>query len=492
MSHPSTPRKSAKATGRGTGTPPHAARSSQSPRERSRRSDPARLAAWETLRTVTDQDAYANLVLPPLLRERNIRGRDAAFATELTYGTLRLRGRYDAIIAASSTRSLAHLDAPLLDALRLGAHQLFGMRVPDHAAVSATVALVRQVIGAGPAQFANAILRALSRRELSQWLTELTTGSDDTQTLAIRSSHPGWIVRAVRQALAVSGEDVDDLPEALEANNQPPSVHLALRPGLVTADELPETEAARWTPTARVLTAGDPHDLAAVREGRAGVQDEGSQLVTLIAAAPDVGAKDHKWLDLCAGPGGKTALGAALLAHRGSGGEMVANEISPHRARLVENSVQAVAGRLPGLSVQVGDGRQLGQDRPDQFDRVLVDAPCTGLGALRRRPEARWRRTPADLAELGPLQRELLTSALHAARPGGVVTYITCSPHLAETRLVVDDVLKSTGIGEVEDAVGHAQEVTGWALPAQRGPYLQLWPHRHGTDAMFCAVIRRR
>ena len=240
-----------------------------------------------------------------------------------------------------------------------------------------------------------------------------------------------------------------------------------------------------------MLTAGDPHAVLAVREARAGIQDEGSQLVTLVAAAAPVIGADSSWLDLCAGPGGKAALFAALLAERDPAGELLANEVAEHRARLVRSSTAAVAQRLPGLEVRTGDGREVGEDLPARFDRALVDVPCTGLGALRRRPEARWRRRAGDLADLGVLQRALLTSALAAVRPGGVVTYVTCSPHLAETRLVVEDVLRRTGGAEVLDAVEIASGVTTAPLTDQRGPYLQLWPHRHGTDAMFCAVLRR-
>lgn len=441
---------------------------------------------------MADSDAYANLVLPPLLRERRITGRDAAFATELAYGTLRLRGRYDAVIAAVASRPLISLDPPVLDALRLGVHQLLGMRVPDHAAVSATVGLTRDAIGTGPAQFVNAILRKVATQNLDQWLNQISAdATDETERLATTQSHPAWMVRAFRQALADTAPGAGDLPELLESNNEPPAVHVVLRPGLAEPDEIHGTEPGRWTETARVLTSGDPHAISAVREARAGIQDEGSQLVTLVAAAAPVTGSDRSWLDLCAGPGGKAALFGALLADRDPGGELVANEVAEHRARLVRSSTVAVRERLPGLEIRTGDGREVGEDQPGHFDRALVDVPCTGLGALRRRPEARWRRQASDLAELGVLQRDLLTSALAAVRPGGVVTYVTCSPHLAETRLVVEDVLRRTGTGQLLDAVEIAAEVTTAALTGQSGPYLQLWPHRHGTDAMFCAVIRR-
>lgn len=473
------------------GQRPHSDRSRQAPRERTRTADPARRAAWDALRAVADSDAYANLVLPPLLRERRITGRDAAFATELAYGTLRLRGRYDAVIAAVASRPLASLDPPVLDALRLGVHQLLGMRVPDHAAVSATVGLTRDAIGTGPAQFVNAILRKVATQNLDQWLHQISAdATNETERLATTQSHPAWMVRAFRQALADTAPGAGDLLELLESNNEAPAVHAVLRPGLVEPDEI-HADPGRWTETARVLTSGDPHAIPAVREARAGIQDEGSQLVTLVAAAAPVTGSDRSWLDLCAGPGGKAALFGALLAARDPGGELVANEVAEHRARLVRSSTAAVRERLPGLEIRTGDGREVGEDQPGHFDRALVDVPCTGLGALRRRPEARWRRQAGDLAELGVLQRELLTAALAAVRPGGVVTYVTCSPHLAETRLVVEDVLRRTGTGQVLDAVEIAAEVTTAALTVQSGPYLQLWPHRHGTDAMFCAVIRR-
>ncbi|WP_051154619.1 RsmB/NOP family class I SAM-dependent RNA methyltransferase [Ruania albidiflava] len=476
----------------GPGRDRRRSRSRQAPRERVRSADPARRAAWDALRAVGQSGAYANLVLPPMLRERRISGRDAAFATELAYGTLRLRGRYDAVLDAVADRGVQSIDPPVLDALRLGVHQLLGMRVPDHAAVSATVGLAREAVGAGPAQFVNAVLRKVAAQDLDTWLAQIgATADDQTQRLAVTGSHPAWIVRAFRQALAETTAGAGDLPELVQANNSSPAVHLVLRPGLVQPEEVHSTEPGRWTPTAQVLTAGDPHAIPAVREARAGIQDEGSQLVTLVAAAAPVSGSDRTWLDLCAGPGGKAALFGALLAERDTSGELLANEVAEHRAQLVRSSTAAVQEKLPGLSVRTGDGREIGAELPGHFDRALVDVPCTGLGALRRRPEARWRRRTADLAELGVLQRELLTAALEAVRPGGVVSYITCSPHLAETRLVVEDVVRRTGAAEVLDAVGIAAEVTTAPLTDQQGPYLQLWPHRHGTDAMFCAVLRR-
>ena len=466
-------------------------RTRQAPSDRARSTDPARRTAFDVLRAVADSDSYANLVLPPLLTERRIRGRDAAFATELTYGTLRLQGRYDAILAIASDRDPAQLDPPLLDVLRLGRHQVLGMRVSNHAAVSETVGLARSVCGTGPSQLVNAVLRRVAERELDDWLATLEeTTTDAVDRLALTGSHPAWVVRAMRQSLATTSEGAGDLPALLEADNTAPAVTLVVRPGLASETDLPDdVEPGRYAATARVMSGGDPGALAVVREGGVGVQDEGSQLMALALAAAPLDGPDARWLDLCAGPGGKAALLGALLAERTSDGVLVANEVSPHRARLVEQSLAPLAGKVQA-SVQVGDGRGVGELEPDTYDRVLVDVPCTGLGALRRRPESRWRRQPSDLAALGPLQRDLLRSAVLATRPGGVVAYVTCSPHLAETRLVVEDIAKKAPV-EVLDATAVLDGVALAPVEGQQGPFVQLWPHRHGTDAMFLALLRR-
>jgi 16S rRNA (cytosine967-C5)-methyltransferase len=464
-------------------------RSAQRPSQRARRADPARGVAFDTLRAVAEQDAYANLVLPRLLRERRIAPRDAAFATELTYGALRMQGLYDAVLSACVDRPLADLDPALLDALRLGVHQLLGMRVPPHAAVSETVGLVRARVGQGPGGLANAVLRRVAERDLDQWVAEVApdAAADAVGHLAVEHSHPVWVVRALREALAVRGvapEQLDDeLAALLAADNAAPSVSLVARPGLADVSELLDAGAApgQWSPDAARWGAGDPGSIRAVREGRAGVQDEGSQLVARALVAAPLDGRDEQWLDLCAGPGGKAALLGALARERGA--HLTAVEVAPHRADLVRT---AVAPLGEAVEVRCADGREVGGDDPARYDRVLVDAPCTGLGALRRRPEARWRRSPADLSTLATLQRDLLSSAIEATRPGGFVAYSTCSPHVAETRLVVDDVLRRRDDVELVDASDLVP------APDVGGPTVQLWPHRHGTDAMFLAVLRRR
>lgn len=439
--------------------------------ERRSRVDPARLVAFEVLKTVRVDDAYTNLALPALLRQHGLSGRDAAFVTELASGTIRWRGTYDAVLAACIDRPLAKVEAKVLDALRLGCHQLLGMRVPSHAAISTTVDLVRDRVSAGAAGFANAVLRKVSQHDLAGWVAQVAP--DDPATAW---SHPAWVVEELRAALGVDAE----LAALLAADNDPPRVTLVARPGRATRDELPG-EPTPLSPYGVTLAGGDPGQVPAVAEGRAGVQDEGSQLVAIAAAAVPVDGPDARWLDLCAGPGGKAALLAALAAERGA--TLVASERQPHRAGLVRRSLAGAAG-VAGVVTADGTAPPY---RDGAFDRVLVDAPCTGLGALRRRPEARWRRRPQDVAELADLQRRLLDSALDLTRPGGVVLYATCSPVLAETRDVV-----SAALAARDDVV---LEPIALAVPDSAGPLpgtVQLWPHRHGTDAMFLALLRRR
>jgi 16S rRNA (cytosine967-C5)-methyltransferase len=480
-------------------------RSEQRPSERARRTDQARLTAYTAMREIAD-GAYANLALPSLLRDKGLSGRDAGFATELVYGTTRMSGLYDAIIASAAGRPVQRIDGNVLDTLRLGAHQVLGMRVATHAAVDETVALARQVNGAGAAGFVNAVMRRISEREPDAWVELVSQGiTDPVERLALRTSHPVWVAKALRAALighgATTPDDVESsLTTLLEVDNEPAKVALVARPGLASLDELEDFGAERTglSPVGAVLPEGDPGAVDAVRDGRAAVQDEGSQLLVLALAGADVEAgldSEERWLDLCAGPGGKAGLLAALAIQRRI--PFVANEISEHRADLVWQTLAAARAEAraldTSLKVRHGDGRELGELEAGGFSRVLIDAPCTGLGALRRRPEARWRRSPGDVAALAGLQRELLTSGIDATAPGGLVGYATCSPHLNETRFVVADILKRHDDVEPVDARPLFVNAAGERLPALgEGPYVQLWPHIHGTDAMFFALLRKK
>ena len=458
---------------------------------------PAREVALEVLRAVADRGAYANLLLPSLLAERGLHGRDAALATELTYGTLRGRGTYDAVLAACSTRALADIDPPLLDVLRLGAHQLLATRIGPHAAVATSVALARAAAGAGAAGFANAVLRRVATRDLESWIGAVAPdrAANPVGYLAVKTSHPGWIVAAISEALGE--EPVTGLPRteaALAANGTRPQVALCAVPGLASPADLVArgARAARWSPFGAYLDGGDPAGLPEVRQGRVAVQDEASQLAALALARADAGradgsaadASDRRWLDLCAGPGGKARLLAGLAAGRGA--RLVAADVREHRARLVQAVIPAASA-----AAIVADGTEPAWP-PASFDRVLADVPCSGLGALRRRPDARWRKSPADVAALRPLQRSLLRSAINAARPGGLIAYVTCSPHVAETRAVVGEVTAARDDVLLLDAPALLSEVPDLASPGPGGQYAQFWPHLHGTDAIFLALLRWR
>jgi 16S rRNA (cytosine967-C5)-methyltransferase len=443
--------------------------------------DPARRAAFDVLRSVSERDAYANLALPALLRERRITGRDAAFATELTYGACRTRGLLDAIIAHAAGRSPDRIDPVLLDLLRLGAYQLLRTRVEPHAAVSTTVEQAGIEFDSARAGFVNGVLRTIAGRDERSWVDELAppAATDPVGHAAFVHAHPRWVAQAFADAL---GADAGQLDALLASDDQRPVVHLAVRPGVLTADQLAQAvggTVGRYSPYAVYLPAGDPGQLAPVRDGAALVQDEGSQLVArALALAPLDGSDGGRWLDLCAGPGGKTALLAAIGAPAGA--RVTAVEPATRRAELVEQNTA-------GLPVEVvrADGREAGLE--PGFDRVLVDVPCTGLGALRRRPEARWRRQPADVAPLAKLQRELLAAAIALTRPGGVVLYSTCSPHLAETVGVVADAVRRHRVTAVD-----TRPLFDPVDDLGTGPYVQLWPHRHGTDAMFAALLKVR
>ncbi|MFI6829680.1 RsmB/NOP family class I SAM-dependent RNA methyltransferase [Kribbella sp. NPDC050241] len=456
--------------------------SDRSPRNRGpqRRPDRVRGVAYQVIRQVTAEGGYANLALNKALREQRLSGRDAAFCTELVHGTLRWQGTYDAFLARSVSRPLADLDPELLDLLRLGTHQLLRMRVDSYAAVSEMVTLTRAEIGQKRSGLVNAVLRKISQRTLTQWIDTVAPPVEEDRLghLAIAKAHPRWVIEAFAQALD------GDVEALLDADNEPPRVTLVARPGVSDLDELVAAgaTAGRWSPYAAVLEGGgDPGRIDAVATGRAGVQDEGSQLVAVALATAEIEGADASWLDLCAGPGGKSALLAALVNQRD--GQLTAVEPLKHRAELVRSNLRAIPGEH---NVLIGDGTKPTWPA-GSFDRVLADVPCSGLGALRRRPEARWRRTPEDVAELRPLQEDLLDSAITSARPGGVVAYVTCSPHPDETRAVVDAVLAKRDDAKLEDA----RPLFPGVPDLGDGPDVQLWPHLHGTDAMYLALIRR-
>jgi 16S rRNA (cytosine967-C5)-methyltransferase len=437
------------------------------------KADPVRLLVFDILTEVNRRDGYSNLLLPRALDASAFDQRDKAFATELLYGTLRMQGRHDYVLSQVSDRPWGEVDTGIVDVTRMGLQQIFEMRVPMHAAVSETVELARKVLGESKASFVNALLRKVSARSLEEWLEPVALMNDEVSRLAITYSHPEWIVSAYFDLL----RDYEEVRALLEANNTPAKPTFVTWPGRSEIAEFQEWGAVQ-TPYSPYGFRADvtPSALEAVRHRRAGVQDEGSQLVATIFAA--AAADKSSWLDLCAGPGGK----AALLASIASQGEhrFIANEISQIRADLVKQVVGA-------HEVWVGDARDIAA-RGEGFDAILADVPCTGMGALRRRPEVRWRRSLSDLRELSLLQREISDAAISVLNVGGIFGYATCSPHLAETSIAVADILKKHPELEQIDIQPYMPSAIEGGV---RDKSMALWTQRHNTDAMFLALFRK-
>jgi 16S rRNA (cytosine967-C5)-methyltransferase len=437
------------------------------------------------IRAVHESDAYANLLLPHKLADAGLSEADAGLATELSYGTLRRQGYYDRVIQLASGRPLDRLDPEVLDILRLGAHQLLGMRVAAHAAVDESVSLVGAVGKRSAAGLVNGVLRTLTRTSPDEWRARVLEGLHGDDRLAAEEAHPLWIVEAFRAALEAEGRS-GELRQLLEADNAAPRVSLVALPGLTVPGELGELGGV--SPIAAQSSGGDPARNPLVASGRARVQDEGSQLAALALTRARQVQPGERWLDLCAGPGGKTAVLAAEAAVGGA--TVLANEMIPARAQLVRN---ALAVFEPVPTVLVGDGRVIGESVGEpRFDRILLDAPCSGLGALRRRPEARWRKHPRDVDELAVLQGELLDAAIDVLAPGGLLAYVTCSPHLAETRDVITAVLARHPALSAVDTPAVLATISRRPLDLGAGPSAQLWPHRHGTDAMYIQLLEHR
>ena len=444
----------------------------------------SRTIAFDLLNRVQNDDAYANLLLPVLLGRAGVEGRDAGFVQELSFGTIRNRLLYEKVIEAASSRELGAIEPAAQIVLLLGVHQLLEMRVPVHAAINESVNLAKLKASKGSVGFVNAVLRKVSAKSKDEWLDIVTARLGELDALAIQYSHPIWIVNAFKSALSSRGSELE-LEDLLASDNAPAKVSLAALPGFSVREDLSGPEFFGPASPVGVEITGSPANIKAVRDGFARVQDQGSQLMVLALVDAEVHGVDHSWFDMCAGPGGKAALMAALSIRQGV--EFVCNEVSLHRAELVSKALAPIGK----FAITTEDGRNLGVSGR-RYTRVLLDAPCTGLGALRRRPESRWRRSTDDLVDLVKLQRELFESAWALLQPGGVLAYVTCSPHLSETTAQVawaqgkfkDDL-------ELINANSILKSINPELVLDENLRTTQLWPHIHGTDAMFLALFRK-
>jgi len=432
----------------------------------------SRLLAFDLLTEVNRNEGYSNLLLPQALNSSKLDERDKSLVTELLYGTIRMQGKHDWVLAQISDRPWTEVDPGIVDVCRMGVHQIHEMRIPDHAAVASTVEVARKRLGESKASFVNALLRNVTRKSQEDWFAPLSAISDPVERMSIQYSHPEWIVSAYFDLL----KNWDEVEQALAINNEAATPTLVSWPGLSTIEDLKEIggEPTTYSPYG-AHWKGNPGALDLIKARKIGVQDEGSQLVASVFAKASAGTN---WLDMCAGPGGK----AALLSNIAREKKIVftANEVSAVRADLVRQVVN-------GDRVLVGDGREIG-NQAEKFDAILIDAPCTGLGALRRRPEVRWRRNLQDLRELTQLQRELIDSGIKALNVGGVLGYATCSPHLAETTIQVSDLKRKHHNMEQIDVASYLPDNLE---NSERDQAMALWPHRTGTDAMFLALFKK-
>jgi 16S rRNA (cytosine967-C5)-methyltransferase len=433
---------------------------------------PSRLLAYELIWQVNEEGAYANIRLPQLLAKSQMNSADKAFTTELAYGTLRMQGRHDYIASKYVDRAYKEIDKKIIQLLRLGIHQITKMRVPEHAAVSETVEVAKFVAGESKASYVNAVLRKVSTDDNS--LPELEQ-LPILQRLSIQYSHPEWIISSFYDQL----KDWLSVEKLLEANNIPVLPDVVAWPGKSTRQELVELGASSISGFKNGVNLNViPMSFKPIIERRAGVQDRGSQLVVEnFLATFETGLS---WLDMCAGPGGKAAYIFNSLLEIETTAKFLANEPIPHRAELVKrvvNNSQVVS--LDGTNALNFDSK---------YDRILIDAPCTGLGALRRRPEARWRKNLDDLKELVALQRALLASSYEILNAGGIIAYVTCSPHLAETKGQVLDFLsghKDMKILPINEVIGSHR------AGVQNDGTVQLWTHQHDSDAMFMVLLKK-
>ena len=444
----------------------------------------SREVAYDALLAVERQDAYLNLVLPKALAKARLSNVDAAFATELAYGTSRWQGLYDWIIEDATGREVSYIDADALIVIRLGAHQLLELNTPAHAAIFEMVNLAKKRLKASVIGFINAALRRISERTRKAWIERLHDSGISTEALnSIEFSHPLWVTRALKLALQSEGA-ADELVAALISDNDAPKVNLVALPGK-DSDHESTLSKEGVSPLGYVLNYGDPSKLAGVATGAMRVQDQGSQLAAMALANVKTDSKSVEWLDLCAGPGGKAVLLAALAKQENS--HLTTNEVSEHRATLVATALRHSGFNAKQLQV---DGRKLPKEL--KFDRILLDAPCTGLGALRRRPESRWRKNAEDLKDLSVLQRELIESAWNALLPGGVLGYVTCSPHPTETTGQIEWLLRTFKDSELLNATSELMEINPLLNLNPDRKTVQLWPHRNDTDAMFIALVQKR
>lgn len=441
--------------------------------------DKARDTAVKILYEVHEKGAYANVALARELRRAELSDRDRRFVTELVYGAVKAGETLDWILRRYVNRPLRKMDPMIRNILRLGMYQLFYLdKVPASAACNTAVDLAKKCSNAAASKFVNAVLRT-AVREPERAVFPHGKGHG-VEELALKSQHPYWLVKrwvktfGFHETQSLCTFDNEEAPLSLRTNTLKTNREALMQ---ALADNGAEAEASEWTPEGIILTKhGSLDALAPLQEGLCQVQDESSMLVAHVVA-PQVG---EFIIDCCSAPGGKTTHIAALMKDQG---RIVAGDIYEHKLeRIAEN-----AARLGIHSIETKrmDARTIGELYPEQADRVLVDAPCSGLGVLRRKPDARWNKTAEEIAALPALQLEILASAAKAVKKGGVLVYSTCTIEPEENQEVVKAFLAAHP--------AFALENTGAFLPGKKRAekMIQLYPHVERTDGFFIARMKK-
>lgn len=446
---------------------------------------PARTAAFTALRDVNagrvDLPAALAAVRPTLQDER-----DRALATDLVTGTLRWQRQLDYLIEHFAKRPLNKLDFEVLQILRLGAYQLLHLdRVPAAAAVNDAVAMTRRARKTSAAGLVNAVLRALSRNSHRLPLPLRPPEGDPLPYLEVSLSHPGWLAN---RWLGRYGFDAAEAWEKFNNAGAPLTIRvnrLKIDAAALTralAGHGVDVEPARYAPDGLIVTSGNPLRTPLAGTGQFFLQDEASQLVALLGA-PEPGMKV---LDTCASPGGKTTAMAAMAGDRA---EIVATDVRRARVQLLRETVAASGAR--NIRVLQAD-LEAGLPFAAEFDVVFVDAPCSGLGTVRRDPDIRWRRAEADLGPLAAAQLNMIRNAADAVRPGGRLIYSTCSSEPEENERVVETFLAANAqFAQIDLRADPPAHFDALEPVLDEGGVLRTSPHEHGLEAFYGAVLRR-
>jgi len=441
----------------------------------------SREVALEVINRVHKTGSYANLLLPKRLQESGLDRRDRAFVTELTYGTLRAKGTLDWIIKQHSKQKLEKIPDLVLDLIRMSTYQIVYMDVPDHAAVNEAVVLAKKHFHPGISKFVNGLLRTIVReKENLPWPSKEI---DPTKFISLKYFHPMWMVK-----MWVEQFGIEETEALCEANNRVPKLTIRVNALKTTPEELTEAlrragwevEPGRYLREALVIKgAGDLSKLSEFKDGHFYVQDESSMIIGHVVD-PRPG---EIVLDAAAAPGGKSTHMAELMQNKG---QIIAVEANPNRVNLMKQNIERMDAKI--VLALKADATKLKPVIKKPVDRVLLDAPCSGLGVLSRRPDARWTKKPEQIEELCRLQTEMLISVAGFVKPGGVLVYSVCTLTEQETTLPVERFLRTREDYYIEDISPYLPEPLRKDV---REGMMQLLPHKHGIDGLFIARLRR-